>query len=147
MTRLAKSLIAGTALAMLQLTPVFAGDSNNQAGSQILNGQIALHTAISSLHATVDNVGQDVGIQSAAAGNMLDVTTMNDTNVTTNQYTSSVDISSDLSASVTNVGGSVGIQGQAVCNAASVSTDPVITGGPAWSSVHPNEETIDARAR
>jgi len=112
---------------MLQLTAAFAGDSNDQAGSQILNGQIALHTANSSLHATVDNVGQDVGIQSVAAGNMLDVTTMNDTNVTTNQYTSTVDISSDLGASVTNVGGSVGIQGQAVCNAATVSTDPVIT--------------------
>ena len=66
-------------------------------------------------------------MQSVAAGNTLDVTTMNDTNVTTNQYTSSVDVSSDLGASVNNVAGSVGIQGQAVCNSASISTDPVIT--------------------
>jgi len=114
-------------LATLMLAPAFAGDSSNQAGSQILNGQIALHTADSSLHATVDSVGQDVGVQSLAAGNTLDVTTMNDTNVTTNQYTSTIDISSDLGASVTNVGGSVGIQGQAVCNSASISTDPNIT--------------------
>ena len=66
-------------------------------------------------------------MQSSATGNSLDVTTMNDTTVTNNQYVSSVDISSDLGASVTNVGGSVNIQGQAVCNAASVSTDPALT--------------------
>jgi hypothetical protein len=127
MTRLAKSLIAGTALATLVLTPAFAGNSSDPSGSQILNGQIALHTANSSLHATIDGVGQDVGVQSVAAGNTLDVTTMNDTSVTNNQYVSSVDISSDLGAAVTNVGGNVAIQGQAVCNSASVSTDPNIT--------------------
>jgi hypothetical protein len=113
---------------MLPLTLAFAGSSSDQSGgSQILNGQIALHTAISSLHTTVDGVGQDVGVQSVAAGNTLDVTTMNDTHVTNNQYTSSIDISSDLGAAVTNVGGSVGVQGQAVCNSASISTDPNIT--------------------
>ena len=128
MTRLAKSLIAGTAIAMLPLTLAFAGSSSDQSGgSQILNGQIALHTADSSLHTTIDSIGQDVSVQSVAAGNMLDVTTMNDTNVTTNQYTSSVDISSDLGAAVTNVGGSVAIQGEAVCNSAGVSTDPNVT--------------------
>ena len=128
MTRLAKSLIAGTALAMLTLTPAFAGSSSDQStGSQILNGQVNLHTSVSTLSATVDSVGQDVGIQSVAAGNTLDVTTMNDTSVTNNQYTSSVDISSYLGTAVTNVGGSVGIQNQAVCNSANVSTDPTIT--------------------
>jgi len=112
---------------MLVLTPAFAGNSSDPSGSQILNGQIALHTANSSLHTTIDGVGQDVGVQSVAAGNTLDVTTMNDTTVTNNQYVSSVDISSDLGAAVTNVGGNVAIQGQAVCNSASVSTDPNIT--------------------
>jgi len=58
---------------------------------------------------------------------VVDITTMNDTHVTNNQYVSSVDISSDLGARVTNVGGDVGIQGQAVCNSAGISTDPVIT--------------------
>ena len=68
-----------------------------------------------------------MGVQSVAAGNVVDITTMNDTHVTNNQYVSSVDISSDLGARVTNVGGDVAIQGQAVCNSASVSTDPIVT--------------------
>ena len=128
MTRLAKSLIAGTALAMLPLTMAFAGSSSSASGgSEILNGQIALHTSISSLHTTIDNVGSDVGVQSVAGGNAVDITTMNDTHVTNNQYTSTVDISSDLGAQVTNVAGNVGIQGQASCNSASVSTDPQVT--------------------
>lgn len=108
------------------LVPAFA-DSSSDGGSQILNGQIALHTSVSTLQTTVDNVGQDTGIQSVAAGNTLDVTTMNDTHVSNNQYVSSIDISSDLGARVTNVGGSVGIQGQAVCNSAGISTDPTVT--------------------
>ncbi|MBU6299092.1 MAG: hypothetical protein KGJ79_17205 [Alphaproteobacteria bacterium] len=128
MKRLAKILIATTAMAILPLTPTFADSSSNTSGgSQILNGQIALHTSISSLHTTIDNVGSDVGVQSVAGGNAVDITTMNDTHVTNNQYTSTVDISSDLGARVTNVGGNVGIQGQASCNSAGVSTDPNIT--------------------
>jgi hypothetical protein len=115
-------------MAMLPLTLAFADSSSNQSGgSQILNGQVALHTSISDLHTVIDNVGSGVGVQSVAAGNTVDITTMNDTHVTNNQYVSSVDISSDLGARVTNVGGDVGIQGQAVCNSASVSTDPAIT--------------------
>ena len=115
-------------MAMLPLTLAFAGSSSDQSGgSQILNGQVALHTSISDLHTVIDNVGSDVGVQSVAAGNVVDITTMNDTHVTNNQYVSSVDISSDLGARVTNVGGDVAIQGQAVCNSASVSTDPNVT--------------------
>ena len=125
MTRLARSLIAGSALATLLLSPAFAGSSSE--GSQVLNGQIALHTSISTLQTVITNVGQDVGIQSVAAGNTLDVTTMNDTHVNNDQYVSTVDISSDLGARVTNIGGNVGIQNQAVCNSANVSTDPTIT--------------------
>lgn len=49
---------------------------------------------------------------------------MNNTNVQNNQYTSSVDISSDLGARVTNVDGNVSVTGQATCNSASISTDP-----------------------
>jgi hypothetical protein len=108
------------------LVPAFAGNTSD-TGSQILNGQVALHTSISTLQTVIDNVGQDVGVQSVAAGNVLDVTTMNDTHVSNDQYTSTVDISSDLGARVTNVGGDVGITGQAVCNSAGISTDPTIT--------------------
>jgi len=125
MTRLARNLIAGSALLTLTLSPVCAGSSSS--GSQILNGQVDLHTVQSSLHTTLDTIGGDAGVQSVAAGNALDVTTMNDTHVTNNQYTSTVDISSDLGASVQNVGGNVAIQGQAACNTANVSTDPNIT--------------------
>lgn len=73
------------------------------------------------------NVQGDVGAQSVAAGNVLDVTTMNDTYVTNEQYASTVNISSSLSSNVKNVGGSVGLQSQAVCNSASISTDPTTT--------------------
>jgi len=109
----------------LMLSPAFADSSSD--GSQILNGQVSLHTSISTLQTVIDNVGQSVGVQSIAAGNALDVTTMNDTHVNNDQYASTIDISSDLGARVTNVGGDVAIQGQAVCNSASISTDPNIT--------------------
>lgn len=109
----------------LMLSPAFADSSSD--GSQILNGQVSLHTSISTLQTVIDNVGQSVGVQSTAAGNALDVTTMNDTHVNNDQYASTIDISSDLGARVTNVGGDVAIQGQAVCNSASISTDPNIT--------------------
>jgi hypothetical protein len=110
---------------MLLLSQASAGSSSD--GSQILNGQVDLHTSVSTLQTVIGNVGSSVGVQSVAAGNTLDVTTMNDTHVTNDQYVSSVDISSDLGARVTNVGGDVAIQGQAVCNSAGISTDPTVT--------------------
>ena len=125
MTSLAKSLIAGSAIVTLMLSPAFADSSNS--GSQILNGQVDLHTSTSTLNTTVDSTGGDVQIGSTAGGNALDVTTMNDTHVKNSQYTSSVDISSDLGARVTNVDGSVSVAGQAICNSAGISTDPNIT--------------------
>ncbi len=124
---LAKILIAGTALLTLSLTPSCADNLANNGGSEILNGQVMLHTVNSSLDTVIDNVGGDVSSQATAAGNALDVTTMNDTHVTTDQYVSRVDISSYLGARVTNVNGNVAILNQAVCNSASISTDPQIT--------------------
>ncbi len=128
MTRLAKILIAGTALAILPLSQACAGGSTDgQTGSVILNGQVDLHTSISTLNTTVDSTGSDVGVQSTAAGNAVDITTMNDTHVQNNQYTSSVDISSDEGARITNVDGNVSATSQAFCNSAQVSTDPNVT--------------------
>ena len=126
MTRLARILIAGTALAILPLSQACVAASSD-GGSQILNGQVDLHTSTSTLNTTVDSTGGDVQIGSTAGGNALDVTTMNDTHVQNSQYTSSVDISSDLGARVTNVDGSVSVAGQAICNSAGISTDPNIT--------------------
>lgn len=125
---LARTLITGTALTIL-LSPAslaFAEDSTD-TGSQILNGQVDLHTSTSSLHVTANNVGGDANIGSTAGGNAIDITTMNDTHVQNSQYTSSVSIFSDLGTSANNVNGSLTVQGQATCNAAQVSTDPNIT--------------------
>ena len=107
----------------------FAGDSTSAPPSQsnILNGQIDLHVANSTLDTSVNGaVGNVTGV-SASGGNALDVTTMNNTNVDNNQYVTSVDISSNISANVQNVGGQVGLQSQAVCNSASISMDPTST--------------------
>jgi hypothetical protein len=116
----------GTAIAILPLMPAFAADSSD-TGSQILNGQVNLDRVTSTLTTTVANVGGDVSVQSAAAGNVLDVTTMNDTTVNTNQYAASSEIGSYLGAAVTNVSGSVAVTGQAICNSAAVSSDPTLT--------------------
>lgn len=72
-------------------------------------------------------MGSDVGVQSVAAGNVVDITTMNDTTVNTSQYSNGPQITSTLNAQVANVGGNVGMTNQAVCNSASVSTDPAVT--------------------
>lgn len=82
---------------------------------------------MSIVSANVDSVGTDVNVQSTAAGNSLDVTTMNDTQVTSQQIASGGDIDSELTTQVTNVNGTVNIQGQSACNSTSVSTDPNLT--------------------
>jgi len=67
-------------------------------------------------------------VQGQAAGNLIDITTMNDTMVRNNQLVGpGATIGSDVTAKVGNVGGSVGIQNQTVCNGASVSADPTVT--------------------
>lgn len=130
MRHLAKILIASTALLTLPLSLAYAGDST----SQILNGQVDFHVDHSNLNLNVnDAAGNTVGA-SVAGGNAVDITTMNNTTVTNNQYVSSVSISSDLNANVTNTGGTVDLSSQAVCNSAGVSTDP------AYTNVYSNQE-------
>jgi len=132
-----KILIAASVLA-LSASAAFAqgvgawSDASQQqsggVGSQILNNQINLQTNWSSLTGSVDTVGGDVVVQGNAGGNMVDVTTMNDTRVTNNQTVgSNATIGSTVAVDVNNVWGSVGITNQAICNGASVSTDPVLT--------------------
>lgn len=97
-------------------------------GSQILNNQINLQTNWSNLTGSVDTVGGDVVVQGNAGGNMMDVTTMNDTRVNNNQYVGpNATIGSNVTVDVNNVAGSVGVSNQAICNGASVSTDPILT--------------------
>ncbi|MEO8301935.1 MAG: hypothetical protein ABI608_09080 [Rhizomicrobium sp.] len=107
----------------------------SQGGSQILNSQINLQNNWSSLNVNANTVGGDVVAQGAAGGNLIDITTMNNTRVHNNQIVGpDAAIGSNINMSITNVWGSVGIQNQALCNGASVSTDPVLT------SVNSNQE-------
>jgi hypothetical protein len=131
------TLLAAAALVALSAGTSFAGgvgdynqygswDNSSQAsGSNIINGQINLQNNWSNLNGSVDTVGGDAVVQGAAAGNMIDITTMNNTNVQNRQIVgSNSNIGSNINMDVTNVWGSVGIQNQVLCNGASVSTDP-----------------------
>jgi hypothetical protein len=106
------------------------------AGSEILNNQINLQTNWSAMNLRVDTIGGDAVAQGAAAGNLVDITTMNNTRVTNNQIVGpgATIGSTIIGMSVANVWGSVGIQNQALCNGASISTDPILT------SVNSNQE-------
>jgi hypothetical protein len=102
--------------------------NSSQGGSQIVNGQTTLNTQWSNIGGNVEAVGGDAAIQGAAAGNLVDIMTMNNTNVLNNQIVgSNAAIGSDVNTNFNNIMGSVGIQNQVVCNGASVSTDPVYT--------------------
>ena len=105
-----------------------SSQSDGGIGSHILNNQINLQNNWSNLNSTVDTVGGNVVGQSAAAGNLIDITTMNNTRVQNSQIVGPTPPSARTSMiDATNVWGNVGIQNQVVCNGASVSTDPVLT--------------------
>src|ERR1700712_396729 len=135
-----KTLLAASAIIAFSATASFAGgdqygtwggggsSQDGGAGSNILNNQINLQTNWSNLTGVVDTVGGDVVAQGSAAGNMIDVTTMNNTRVQNNQIVGSgATIGSNVSLDANNVWGSVGVQNQVLCNGASISTDPVLT--------------------
>ena len=100
MTRLTKILITGTALTILPLSLAFADGSTNGTGSDVLNGQIDFQVTSSNLNTQVSNVAGNVATTSAAVGNNLEVVTMDNTNVTNDQYVSGVSISADQNANV-----------------------------------------------
>lgn len=103
-------------------------DSSSAGGSNVVNGQVNLQTQWSNLNTVVDSVGGDAALQGAAAGNLVDIMTMNNTIVNNNQFVGpNAAIGSNINATMSNVWGSVGISNQALCNGASVSTDPVLT--------------------
>jgi hypothetical protein len=135
-----------TALATLSATCAYAGDSeatwgqslfsgSGSIGSQIVNSQQTTQTNWSNLNGQVDTVGGDVAAMGAAAGNLVDITTMNNTFVNNSQIVGpSAVIGSNINLDANNVWGSVGIQNQVMCNGASVSTDPT------WSATTSNQE-------
>lgn len=142
-----KTLLAATAIAALPFSPAFAGgqygtwndgsswsggagqtNSQSGSGSQIINGQVNLNTNWSNLNGSFDTVGGDLVGQGAAAGNMIDITTMNNTRVQNNQIVGpQSNIGSNINMDANNVWGGVGISNQVLCNGASVSTDPTLT--------------------
>ncbi|HKU54473.1 MAG TPA: hypothetical protein VJP60_03870 [Rhizomicrobium sp.] len=131
-----KILLSASLLA-LSAVPSLADGPGGQSGdgSNILNTQINLQNNWSNLNVTVDTVGANVVGQGAAAGNLIDITTMNNTRVTNSQTVGpGATIGSNINMQVSNVWGSVAIQNQVVCNSASISTDPVLT------SVNSNQE-------
>ena len=132
-----KTLLAASAMIAVSATASFAGgdqygswdnSSSQGAGSQILNSQINLQNAWSNLTGSVNTVGGDAVAQGSAAGNMIDITTMNNTRVFNEQIVGpQANIGSNVKFDATNVWGSVGVSNQVLCNGASVSTDPVLT--------------------
>ena len=140
MTLRARTLIAAMALTTLSATYACAGDSANDfgpatgtwndgtqggVGSQINNSQVSNQTSWSNLTGNVDTAGSDVSVDGAAAGNLVDVTTMNNTSVKNSQTVGpNATIASDVNVNVNNVWGNVSIANQAVCNGANISTDP-----------------------
>src|ERR1700743_1204520 len=87
MKPLAKILIAGTATLMLTLNSAYADGSNNSGGeSNILNGQVDFNTQQATLNLGASQIQGSVTGASTAGGNAIDITTMNNTNVTNSQY-------------------------------------------------------------
>jgi hypothetical protein len=95
------------------------------SGSNIINGQINLQNNWSNLSGSIDTTGGDATVAGAAAGNLVDITTMNNTRVKNSQIVGSgATIGSNVNVDVNNVWGNASVTNQAVCNGASVSTDP-----------------------
>ena len=127
----ASAVIAATASAALADDQIGSWDDSlldGAMGSVVQNNQVNLQTNWSTLNGVVDTVGGDVVLQGTAAGNMVDITTMDNTRVTSSQYVGSeATIGSSVNLDANNVWGNVGIQNTAICNGATVSTDPILT--------------------
>jgi hypothetical protein len=128
---LASAVIAGSATGALAADQIGSWDDSlldGAMGSVVLNNQVNTRTNWSTLNGVVDTVGGDVVLQGTAAGNMVDITTMDNTRVTSSQLVGSgATIGSNVTLDANNVWGNVGIQNTAICNGAVVSTDPVLT--------------------
>ena len=99
--------------------------SSNASGSNIINGQVNLQNNWSNLTGSIDTTGSDATVTGAAAGNLVDITTMNNTRVQNSQIVGSgASIGSNVNVDVNNVWGNATVANQVVCNGASVSTDP-----------------------
>jgi hypothetical protein len=105
--------------------PAGSANGSNAIGSNIVNGQIDLKSNWSNLTGSIDTTGSDANVSGSAAGNMVDITTMNNTQVKNTQVVGSgASIGSNVNVDVNNVWGNASVTNQVVCNGASVSTDP-----------------------
>jgi hypothetical protein len=101
------------------------GAGASAGGSNILNSQINLQNNWSNLNGSIDTTGSDATATGAAAGNLVDITTMNNTRVNNSQIVGSgASIGSNVNVDMNNVWGNASVGNQVVCNGASVSTDP-----------------------
>jgi hypothetical protein len=95
------------------------------AGSNIINGQVNLQNNWSNLTGSIDTTGGDAVAVGAAAGNLIDITTMNNTRVQNSQIVGpNAAIGSNVNVDMNNIWGNASVGNQVVCNGASVSTDP-----------------------
>src|ERR1700735_3915840 len=62
---------------------------STSSGSNIVNGQVNLQTNWSNLTGSIDTTGSDATVTGAAAGNLVDITTMNNTRVQNSQIVGS----------------------------------------------------------
>ena len=104
------------------------GNYTGGAGSMIQNSQSVTQTQWSNLNGQLDTIAGDAVVMGAAGGNLMDITTMNNTAVKSSQIVGpNAAIGSNIDVGINNIGGSVGIQNQAVCKGLSVSTDPTFS--------------------
>jgi hypothetical protein len=125
----ASALILSTSAGFAQTYGTWNGGSSgvgaSAGGSNIINGQVNLQTNWSNLTGSIDTTGSDAVATGAAAGNLVDITTMNNTQVKNSQIVGySGSVGSNVAVDLNNIWGNAGVANQAVCNGASVSTDP-----------------------
>jgi len=125
----ASALILSTSAGFAQTYGTWNGGSSgvgaSAGGSNIINGQVNLQTNWSNLTGSIDTTGSDATVTGAAAGNLVDITTMNNTRVNNSQIVGAgSSIGSNVNVDVNNVWGNASVGNQVVCNGASVSTDP-----------------------
>jgi hypothetical protein len=111
----------------LMTASAFADGSSDGGQSNILNGQVNLNNQTATLNLNSTNVQGNVSGAAVAGGNAIDITTMNNTDVTNTQYVSTQNIDADVYANLSNIGGTTDLSAQSVCNQASISMDPTST--------------------
>ena len=125
----------------------YAGATSQPSGSNIINGQINLQSQFSNLSGNIDGIGGDAVVQSAAAGNMIDITTMNNTRVQSSQIVGpNAAIDTNINTSVSNVWGSVGVTSQAICNGANISTDPTLSAANSYQKCDATDPASSIKA-